>query len=65
MHGLRHAFAQALYERLAGWKAPAAGGPSKAELTPEQRAADDDARVLISAELGQVRESITAVYLGR
>ncbi len=30
MHGLRHAYAQARYEILTGWKAPAAGGPSAA-----------------------------------
>lgn len=28
MHGLRHHYAQARYEAITGWKAPAAGGPS-------------------------------------
>ncbi|WP_291359084.1 phage integrase N-terminal domain-containing protein [Devosia sp.] len=44
MHGLRHAYAQARYEILTGWKSPFAGGPAKHELTPEQRAIDTAAR---------------------
>jgi hypothetical protein len=50
---------------LAGFKAPAAGGPTRGELTPEQRQVDYRARMQISAELGHGREEITAVYLGR
>lgn len=65
MHGLRHAYAQARYEDLTGWKAPAAGGPSSKQLTAEQKAADLAARLEISRELGHEREQITAVYLGR
>jgi len=65
MHGLRHAYAQARYEVLTGWKAPAAGGPNSRSLTPEQKALDQVARLAISAELGHEREQITAVYLGR
>ena len=33
MHGLRHAYALKRYEELTGWKAPAAGGPSRRSLT--------------------------------
>ncbi|MBG7458986.1 integrase domain-containing protein [Pseudomonas aeruginosa] len=65
MHGLRHRYAQQRYESLTGWKAPAAGGPSARELTPEQRAMDAQARQLVSRELGHERAQITAVYLGR
>lgn len=65
MHGLRHAYAQARYEVLTGWPAPAVGGPSAKDLTPEQKAIDQAARLTISAELGHEREQITAVYLGR
>ncbi len=65
MHGLRHAYAQERYQELTGWAAPAAGGPSMRQLTPEQREQDHAARVTISAELGHVREQITTVYLGR
>jgi len=65
MHGLRHAYAQNRYEELAGWKAPAAGGPDARSLTPQQREIDRKARLLISQELGHEREQITAVYLGR
>ena len=64
-HGLRHGYAQRRYEALTGWKAPHAGGPRSSELTPEQKAADQAARLVVSAELGHGREEITAVYLGR
>jgi len=65
MHGLRHQYAQNRYEALTGWKAPAAGGQSSKALTPEQREQDEQARQIISRELGHEREQITAVYLGR
>lgn len=65
LHGLRHAYAQARYQELAGWPAPAAGGPTWRQLTSVQRERDRDARLLISRELGHEREQITAVYLGR
>lgn len=65
LHGLRHGYAQARFEALAGFKSPAAGGPSKAQLTPEQREIDLRVRLQISAELGHGREEVTAVYLGR
>jgi hypothetical protein len=65
MHGLRHQYAQARYEVLTGWKAPAAGGPSSRQLAPSQRIQDYEARLTISRELGHEREQITAVYLGR
>jgi integrase len=65
LHGLRHAYAQERFLELAGFPCPAAGGPSRAYLTPMQCEADHDARVLISAELGHAREAITVVYLGQ
>lgn len=65
LHGLRHGYAQTRFEALAGFKSPAAGGPSKAQLTPEQREIDLRVRLQISAELGHGREEVTAVYLGR
>lgn len=65
MHGLRHAYAQANYEAMTGWKSPAAGGPAVRELTPDQRAVDAEARQQISRELGHERTQITSVYLGR
>ena len=65
VHGLRHAYAQRRYKELTGWKAPAAGGPSSKQLSPEQMAMDREARLIISRELGHEREQITAVYLGR
>lgn len=65
MHGLRHAYAQERYQDLTGWAAPAAGGPTSAQLTLEQRVGDLEARLVISAELGHGREQITTAYLGR
>jgi site-specific recombinase XerC len=65
VHGLRHAYAQQRYAELTGWTAPAAGGPSSKQLSPEQKLIDRQARLTISRELGHEREQITAVYLGR
>ncbi len=65
VHGFRHAYAQARYAELTGLKAPAAGGPTSKQLSPEQKAIDRQARLTISRELGHEREQITAVYLGR
>lgn len=65
VHGHRHAYAQARYLELTGWKAPAAGGPSSKSLTPGQKAIDHEARMTVSRELGHEREQVTAIYLGR
>ncbi len=65
MHGLRHAYAQDRFERLTGFKPPAAGGPTRQQLTAAQKQLNDQARMTISKELGHEREQITAVYLGR
>jgi len=65
LHGLRHAYAQARFEELTGWKSPAAGGRSSKSLSTAERALDREARLTISRELGHEREQITTVYLGR
>ena len=65
MHGLRHAYAQARYEELTGWKCPATGGPDSKSLTPGQREQDREARLTISQELGHEREQVTAAYCGK
>ena len=65
LHGLRHGYAQNRFFALAGFKAPAAGGPTRKELSPKQRDIDLRVRLQISQELGHNREEITAVYLGR
>ena len=65
MHGLRHAYAQDRYLELTGWECPVRGGPSRKELSDEERKTDFEARMEISAELGHGREGITTVYLGR
>ena len=63
MHGLRHAYAQARYEALTGWKAPAAGGPRRRSLGPARRRIDKVARMTIARELGHGRISVVAVYV--
>ncbi len=65
MHGLRHAYAQARYEMLTGWKSPKAGGVSRQELTPEQQIRDEFARQVTSRKLGHERIEVVAVYLGK
>ena len=65
MHGLRHAYAQERYEELTGWKCPVAGGSDHKNLTPGQREADHEARLIISQELGHEREAILGAYVGR
>ena len=64
MHGLRHRYAQMRYEVLTGWKAPAAGGPRKAQLSSSQRMSDQHARQQISHEFGHERLKVTSIYLG-
>jgi hypothetical protein len=64
MHGLRHAYAQQRYGELTGWPAPLAGGPTRQQLTPEQREMDEQARLQIAHELGHGRTQITTIYLG-
>lgn len=65
MHGLRHAYAQRRFEELAGFQAPLAGGPTRKDLSADERALDKKARAVISNELGHEREQITVTYLGR
>jgi hypothetical protein len=64
-HDLRHRYAQTRYFEKAGWHCPARGGPTKKELTPEQRSIDQRVRLEISLELGHGRGQVTATYLGR
>jgi site-specific recombinase XerC len=64
-HGLRHAFAQALYKELTGWEAPINGGPTAKELTAEQKKKDHEARMIISESLGHGRLQIVKNYLGK
>jgi site-specific recombinase XerC len=64
MHGLRHRYAQMRYEALTGWKAPAVGGPGRAQLSADHRMSDQNARQQISRELGHERLRVTSIYLG-
>lgn len=65
VHGLRHRYAQTRYFEKTGWQCPARGGPTKKQLTPEQRSIDQRVRLEISLELGHGRGQVTAAYLGR
>ena len=65
MHGLRHDYAQKRYEELTGWLPPAAGGPTSKQLSPAQKVRDDQARQIISQELGHVRAQILGLYVGK
>lgn len=65
LHGLRHAYAQSLYQRITGWACPAAGGPGSKSLGRAQRQQDYQARLMISRLLGHSREQVTTIYLGR
>jgi Phage integrase, N-terminal/Integrase len=75
LHGLRHKYAQQRYFALTGWLSPSDGGVSKDSVLQSDSLSldqklhwselDNQARLLISQELGHHRESITAVYLGR
>ena len=65
VHGLRHRYAQTRYLEKTGWACPARGGPTKKQLTPDQRSTDQRARLEISLELGHGRGQVTTTYLGR
>ena len=64
MHGLRHAYALSRYENLAGWKGPAAGGPTRRALSPAMRRIDTAARLTIARELGHGRIDVVSQYIG-
>lgn len=59
-HGLRHEYANDVYERVGGVPSAVRGGPSIVD-----RAADERARHQVSQNLGHARLSITASYTGR
>lgn len=61
-HELRVSYACSRYERLTGHPAPVI--LKRKNLSPEERAADQDARKIISRELGHERPEITNSYLG-
>lgn len=59
-HGLRHEFANAYFEAVAGYASPVRGGPA-----PVDKAIERYARLETAESLGHSRESITTHYLGR
>lgn len=64
-HGLRHAYAHARYRELTGREPSVCGGPMRKELTGNEHEIDNDARLIISNELGHDRPEITAQYVGK
>ena len=65
MHALRHGYAIRRYGELTGWKAPAVGGPARADLKGDDAETDRRARSKISRELGHGRIAIVARYVGK
>ena len=63
-HGLRHEYAQRRYLELTGWPCPLQGGPEKADMSPDERRLDHEARLTISKELSHERPEIVALYIG-
>lgn len=63
-HGIRHKYAQDRYKTLTGKDCPALGGKRQRDMTKEERAADKEARMQITEELGHGRDQITSTYLG-
>lgn len=64
LHGLRHNYAQWRYRQLTGFLCPKMGGKPKAAVSGAEIAADREARLTISEELGHSRLEITKTYLG-
>lgn len=65
VHGLRHRWAQRRYFQLTTFPCPHASGPLWTEMTSEQRLADQEARSILSREMGHYRLSITDTYVGK
>lgn len=64
-HGLRHAYAQERFRQLAGFECPACGGPTRDQLTQQQKKIDYSIREQISIYLGHSRVAIMAQYCGK
>jgi len=58
-HGLRHAYANDRYKEITGVASPVRGGGFV------EKSLDNQARLIISEELGHSRENVTTHYLGR
>lgn len=64
-HGLRYHYAQQRYLELTnGMKPPRLGGKVNSKLSEEEKALDEQARLILSSELGHTRIDITRQYLG-
>lgn len=61
-HGLRHRYAQKRYKEITGFDAPTIDGVRV--LSDAEKAKDNEARLIITEELGHSRLNITNNYLG-
>ena len=72
-HGLRHQYAQERHYQLVkhldpkgkGFLCPKAGGPFVKQLSEADRKIDNDARLILAAELGHRRVDVVATYIGK
>ncbi len=66
-HGLRHAWAQQLFETISGFPAPHAGGPAYSNLDLSSKKRWDKAARIVNRELGHGagRLDVTANYIGK
>lgn len=62
-HGLRHAYAQDLYEEVSGLRSPHHGGEKPRSI--EEKARDHTGRLTVSEHLGHNRKEISTSYVGR
>jgi integrase len=63
-HGIRHAYAQRLYQDITGFACSVKGGPTRQERTCEKKRLDKMARHFISEALGHSRVDVVAIYCG-
>jgi hypothetical protein len=65
LHGLRHGHFQEKYAALTGHPVPVEGGPSRREMTEDERQRDSEVRQQLAEELGHGRARVTSHYFGR
>jgi integrase len=64
LHGLRHAYAQRRYQEITGHEAPIKTGKQRSDMNSYEKKLDQEARKIISNELGHSRSAITKIYVG-
>lgn len=64
-HGLRHAYAQERFKEITGFECPKNGGKTWRELDAKEKQLDEQARQIITKELGHNRIDVVANYIGK